>query len=67
MEEYDVKDRDKPKSWPKTGHDVAENKTVFIRNLSFDTDQVHKFYIYFIKNPSFIHFNEMNFRRISEI
>ena len=27
------------KDWPKTGHDVGENKTVFIRNLSFESDQ----------------------------
>ena len=27
------------KDWPKAGHDINENKTVFIRNISFDSDQ----------------------------
>jgi len=27
------------KDWPKTGHDLAENRTVFIRNLSFESDE----------------------------
>ena len=27
------------KDWPKTGHDIKENKTVFIRNISFDSEQ----------------------------
>jgi len=26
-------------NWPKPGHDINENKTVFIRNISFDSDQ----------------------------
>ena len=28
-----------PKPVWKTGHDVSENKTVFLRNLNFDSDQ----------------------------
>ena len=31
-----------PKPVWKTGHDVSENKTVFIRNINFDSDQVLK-------------------------
>ena len=31
--------RDLNKPWPKTGHDIAENRTLFIRNLSFDSDE----------------------------
>ena len=27
------------KNWPKKGHDVSENKTVFVRNLSFNSDE----------------------------
>ena len=26
-------------NWPKTGHDISENKTVFVRNISFDSEQ----------------------------
>ena len=29
----------KKADWPKAGHDINENKTVFIRNISFDSDQ----------------------------
>ena len=29
----------KKKNWPKKGHDVSENKTVFVRNLSFNSDE----------------------------
>ncbi len=29
-----------PKPVWKTGHDVSENKTVFVRNLNFESDQV---------------------------
>ena len=27
------------KDWPKTGHDVGENKTVFVRNLGFESEE----------------------------
>lgn len=33
-------DNQKKKDWPKTGHDVSENKTVFVRNLSFESEEV---------------------------
>ena len=36
--ESDVKD-DEDKSAPTQGHDVDERKTVFIKNLSFDSDE----------------------------
>ena len=26
-------------NWPQTGHDINEKKTVFVRNISFDSDQ----------------------------
>ena len=26
-------------NWPKPGHDIGENKTVFVRNISFDSEQ----------------------------
>jgi nucleolar protein 4 len=32
-------DTRKKKIWPKTGHDISENKTVFVRNISFDSEQ----------------------------
>ena len=33
------KTSNKKDNWPKTGHDINENKTVFIRNISFDSEQ----------------------------
>ena len=26
-------------NWPKTGHDISENKTVFLRNISFNSEE----------------------------
>ena len=43
MEDSDASSDDaklkKKADWPKAGHDINENKTVFIRNISFDSDQ----------------------------
>ena len=38
-DEEDVKPNVEKRDWPKTGHDVGENKTVFVRNLSFDSEE----------------------------
>ena len=31
--------KERKENWPKTGHDVCENKTVFVRNISFDSEE----------------------------
>jgi len=37
--EQNVESPPKKQKWPEKGHDIGENKTVFVRNLSFKSDE----------------------------